>query len=153
MHGFIVHTAVSRQLREFIMQTGKLDKAEVVLVGVSRTFKAPLSMYLAFRGWFVANVPIVMGRSLPSILDELPPMTVFGLMTSPTHLAKIRRARHKYLGGATADYVDPAMIRLEMLHAGKLFGARHHWPLITVTNKPIEEIATEILENLKQKKQ
>ena len=209
--GFIVHTIVSTHLRNFIVETGRLNrvetidlmgpllaqlsdkfadapseqpgifyalnkayfqrieavefafrhddgqrvdelqKAEIVLVGVSRTFKTPLTMYLAFRGWFVANVPIVMGRPLPQILDELPPGKVFCLTTNHNHLAKIRQTRHKYLGGATGDYVDPAMIRVELLHARKVFEGRPSWPVVTVTNKPIEEIATEILEILKRK--
>lgn len=208
--GFIVHTVVSRQLRDYLIQSGKLHrvetidlmgpllaqladkfagvpsekpglfymlnkayfqrieamefairhddgqrvdelkKAEIVLVGVSRTFKTPLSMYLAFNGWYVANVPIVMGRPLPSILDELPPERVFGLTTDRNHLAKIRQTRHAYLGGQTGDYADPSMIRLELMHAGKLLGAHPDWGKITVTNKPIEEIATEILEIIKR---
>jgi regulator of PEP synthase PpsR (kinase-PPPase family) len=208
--GFIVHTVVSRHLREHIIQSGRLHrvetidlmgpllaqltdkfegapaekpglfymlnkayfqrieamefairhddgqrvdeikKAEIVLVGVSRTFKTPLSMYLAFRGWYVANVPIVMGQPLPPIMDELPPERVFGLTTDRNHLAKIRQTRHEYLGGHTGDYADPSMIRLELMHAGKLLGEHPDWMKITVTNKPIEEIATEILHIIKR---
>lgn len=209
--GFIVHTVVSRQLRELIIEAGRLHrvgtidlmgpllaqlsdkfadapaerpglfyllnkayfqrieavefairhddgqrvdelpKAEIVLVGVSRTFKTPLSMYLAFRGWFVANVPVVIGQRPPAILDDLPPERVFGLSTDHNQLAKIRRARHKHLGGATGDYVDPAMIRVELLEARKFFASHPQWSVITVTNKPIEEIGTEILDILKSK--
>lgn len=208
--GFIVHTVVSRQLRDHIVMSGKLHrvatidlmgpllaqladkfagapaekpglfymlnrayfqrieamefairhddgqrveeltKAEIVLVGVSRTFKTPLSMYLAFNGWYVANVPIVMGRPLPAILDDLPPASIFALTTDRNHLARIRQTRHKYLGGSTGDYADPSMIRLELMHAGKLLGAHPEWTKITVTNKPIEEIATEILDAVKR---
>ncbi len=208
--GFIVHTVVSRHLREYLIEAGRLHgvetidlmgpllaqlsdkfadtpserpglfymlnkayfrrieamefafrhddgqrsdelhKAEIVLVGVSRTFKTPLSMYLAFKGWFVANVPIVMGQLLPPILDELTPQRVFCLSTNASHLSKIRSARHKHLGGATGEYVDPEMIRVELLYARKIFIGHPDWSLITVTNKPIEEIATEILKSVRQ---
>jgi regulator of PEP synthase PpsR (kinase-PPPase family) len=209
--GFIVHTVVSRELRELIIEAGRLHgvytidlmgpllaqlsdkfadapaerpglfyllnkayfqrieavefairhddgqrvdelpKAEIVLVGVSRTFKTPLSMYLAFRGWLVANVPIVIGQPPPVILSELPPERVFGLSTDHNHLAKIRRTRHKHLGGATGDYVDPAMIRVELLESRRFFARHPKWSVITVTNKPIEEIGTEIVETLKRR--
>ena len=75
----------------------ELDKAEIILVGVSRTFKTPLSIYLAFKGWYVANIPLVMDIKPPENLFKVPPERVFGLLTNPYRLAALRKARDEYL--------------------------------------------------------
>ncbi len=126
----------------------ELEKAEIVLVGVSRTFKTPLSVYLAFRGWFTANVPIVPTVRPPVALFNLPPGTVCGLTMDPLHLAELRRARETYLGGAVGDYADPENVRREVEYALSIFRSQRGWPVIDVTNKPIEETAAEILASL-----
>jgi regulator of PEP synthase PpsR (kinase-PPPase family) len=122
----------------------ELSQAEIVLVGVSRTFKTPLSIYLAFRGWFVANVPIVLGIDLPPGLFVLPPGRVIGLTIDPVRLAELRRVREQRLGGATGDYADLASVRREVTYALHLF-REQQWPVVEVTDKPIEESASEIL--------
>lgn len=121
------------------------SKAEIVLVGVSRTFKTPLSMYLAFKGWFVANYPIVLGIDLPESLFELPRGRVIGLMTQPHDLSNLREARQNYLGGSAGEYSSVNYVRKELLNAQNIF-IKNDWPVIQVTNKPIEEIASEILQ-------
>ena len=123
----------------------ELSKAEIVLLGVSRTFKTPLSIYLAFKGWFVANVPVVLGIDPPPELFELPPGRVFALTTEPNRLISLRRVRHAHLGRATGGYADPDQVRSELRYARQLCASHPDWPVITVTNKPIEEIASEIL--------
>ena len=123
----------------------ELDKAEIVLVGVSRTFKTPLSIYLAFKGWFVANVPLILNFRPPPILSTLPPERVFGLTTNPHQLALLRRSRHEHLGGVTGDYARPEFVRSEIMYALNIFSQHPGWSIIDVTNKPIEEIASEIL--------
>ena len=65
-----------------------------------------VSVYLASKGWFVANVPIVLKTKLPLGLFDLPPGRVFGLTIDPARLADLRRVRQEHLGGATM-YVDP----------------------------------------------
>ncbi len=123
----------------------ELRKAEIVLLGVSRTFKTPLSIYLAFKGWFVGNVPILLGRELPSIIYALPPTKIFCLDTNPHALTELRKARQRYLGGAIGDYDKFEHVRMELMYARHLFGRQPLWPIVNVTNKPIEEIASEIL--------
>jgi regulator of PEP synthase PpsR (kinase-PPPase family) len=123
----------------------ELPKAEIVLVGVSRTFKTPLSIYLSFKGWFVANVPIILEITPPSILFELPPGRVFGLTTDARRLAALRRARHEHLGGAAREYANLDFVRRELIFVQRVFSSQPQWPIINVTNKPIEEIASEIL--------
>ncbi|HDD24951.1 MAG TPA: kinase/pyrophosphorylase [Chloroflexi bacterium] len=126
----------------------ELEKAEIVLVGVSRTFKTPLSIYLAFRGWFTANVPIVPAVRPPAALFSLPPGKVCGLTMDPLHLAKLRQIRETYLGGAVGDYADPESVRREVEYALSIFRGQRDWPVVDVTNKPIEETAAEILASL-----
>jgi regulator of PEP synthase PpsR (kinase-PPPase family) len=123
----------------------ELRKAEIVLVGVSRTFKTPLSVYLAFRGWLVANVPVVLGLPVPAILSQLPPERVFGLKTNAHRLAALRRVRDEHLGGAAGEYAHLDHVRRELACARDLFRRHPGWTVVEVTDKPIEEIASEIL--------
>jgi regulator of PEP synthase PpsR (kinase-PPPase family) len=126
-------------------RVNELKKAEIVLLGVSRTFKTPISIYLAFKGWFVANVPIVMGQEFPPIINKLLASNVFCLDTNARALAELRRARQSYLGGAVGDYDDIEYVRMELMYARNIFSKNPGWAIINVTNKPIEEIASEIL--------
>jgi regulator of PEP synthase PpsR (kinase-PPPase family) len=123
----------------------ELSKAEIVLVGVSRTFKTPLSIYLAFKGWFVANVPIVLKTKPPAALFDLSPGRVCCLTIDPLRLAELRRVRQEHLGGATGDYADPDFVRREVEYALNIFRSQRGWPVVDVTDKPIEETAAEIL--------
>ncbi len=123
----------------------ELAKAEIVLVGVSRTFKTPLSIYLAFKGWFVANVPIVLKTKPPAELFNLPPGRVCGLTINPLRLVEYRKVRYDHLGGAAGDYADPEHVQQEVEYALNIFRSQHVWPVVEVTDKPVEEITSEIL--------
>lgn len=129
-----------------------LPRADLVLVGVSRTMKTPLTLYLAYRGWFVANVPLVPELTLPPALLHLPPERVFGLTMSPTRLAELRRARARYLTIPEGDYASLAQIREELRYAHALCAERG-WHLIDVTGKSVEEVAGEILALVPVKKE
>jgi regulator of PEP synthase PpsR (kinase-PPPase family) len=122
-----------------------LDKAEIVLLGVSRTFKTPLSIYLAFRGWYVANVPVVLDFPLPEQVYQLPGEKVFCLTTYPTRLTLLRRAREERLGGATGEYANPDYVKREINYANRIFDLHPEWQKINVTSKAIEEISSEII--------
>lgn len=123
----------------------ELDKAEIVLVGVSRTFKTPLSIYLAFKGWFVANVPVIWKKDLPPTLLTLPPEHVFGLKIDPDRLAELRQAREERWGKALGSYADPDFVHRETAYAADIFDEHPGWRTVNVTDRPIEEIASEIL--------
>jgi len=125
-------------------------KAEIVLVGVSRTFKTPLCIYFAFKGWFAANVPIILDLKPPPVLFRLRPGRVFCLTTSPRRLSDLRSVRDDYLGHRTGEYADFHYVRRELAYAKRIFGERSDWPLIDVTDKPIEEIASEILAHVRR---
>lgn len=123
----------------------ELNKAEIVLLGVSRTFKTPLSIYLAFKRWFVANVPIVLGIPVDGIIYKIPPERVFCLTTYPNRLAQLRRARQERFGGTSFDYSNPDYVKRECLYASLIFSSQPKWQKINVTSKAIEEIAAEII--------
>jgi hypothetical protein len=126
-------------------RTHELDRAEIVLVGVSRTFKTPLSIYLAFKGWFVANVPVIWKKELPPALLALPPGRVFGLTIDPDRLAELRQAREERWGKALGSYADPDFVHHETGYATAIFADHPGWRTVNVTDRPIEEIASEIV--------
>jgi len=127
------------------LHTDDLSRAEMVLVGVSRTSKTPLSIYLALKGWFVANVPIVFGVRPPVALFDLPPERVCGLTIDPARLVDLRRVRQERLRGATGDYAHPDFVRRELAYALDIFRRQAGWPVVDVTYKPIEELAAEVV--------
>lgn len=122
-----------------------LDRAEIVLVGVSRTSKTPLSIYLAYRGWRVANVPLVLGIEPPPQLFELPRRRVVGLIVNPQRLADLRKARVEHMGTRIEGYADLEYIKREATYAYEIFARRTDWPLVDVTTKPVEETAADVV--------
>ncbi|CAF2148922.1 hypothetical protein BRARA_A01162 [Brassica rapa] len=125
-----------------------LEKADIVLVGVSRTGKTPLSTYLAQKGYKVSNVPIVNGVDLPRTLFEVDSRKVFGLMINPVVLQGIREARAKSLGlgsGFEIKYSELRSVREELELAKRIFAENPSWPVIEVTERAIEETAAVVL--------
>jgi len=121
------------------------EEADIVLAGVSRTSKTPTSIYLANRGYKVANVPLVPESPPPPRLYELGHPLVVGLTTNPERLVQIRRNRLLSLNQAPeTDYVDPEAVNAELAFARRLF-ADHGWPVIDVTRRSIEETALAIV--------
>jgi regulator of PEP synthase PpsR (kinase-PPPase family) len=126
-------------------------KADVVLCGVSRTSKTPLSTLLAQRGLKVANQLIVRGVPLPLEFEDTLPERVVGLTIDVDHLVEIRKARLKQLGmPSDASYGVRELVRQELDYAHSLFRAHPKWHVIDVTGKAIEETASVILEALKE---
>jgi regulator of PEP synthase PpsR (kinase-PPPase family) len=127
-------------------------KADLVLCGVSRTSKTPLSTLLAQRGLKVANQPIVLGVTLPPELEEAPQDRVVGLTIEIDHLVEIRKARLKQLGMPTdASYGLREQVKQELDYARQIFAEHKGWPVIDVTGRAIEETAVIILESLKER--
>ncbi len=123
-----------------------IGKADIVLVGISRTGKTPLSVYLAMHGWKVSNVPLVLGMDAPEELFKVDDRRVFGLTTSMNQLMAHRRKRIRdYEHISESDYVNPRSVRLELDFAHAIF-KRGGFSIISVTHKPIESVANEILE-------
>lgn len=124
--------------------TWDLHKADVILVGVSRTSKTPTCLYLANRGLRAANVPYVPNCPLPPELDQIRHPLIIALTKHPDRLVQVRRQRMRALNhGADTTYVDPQVVQAEVAEARRLF-ARKGWPVIDVTRRAIEETAAEI---------
>jgi regulator of PEP synthase PpsR (kinase-PPPase family) len=122
-----------------------LDRADVVLVGVSRTSKTPTSIYLAHRGVRAANVPLIPGAPLPEALVNLKTAPVVALTISPDRLVQIRRNRLRTLReDRESAYVDTDGVRDEIVKARRLF-ERQGWPVIDVTRRSVEETAAAVI--------
>ncbi len=125
-----------------------LDQAEIVLVGISRTAKTPTSIYLAYRGWRVANIPIIQDMELPEEVFQVNPKKVVGFTISPQRLKVVRAERlRKIATHDVADYTDIDAIQLEVIYANRMI-LKQGWPLIDVTFKSIEETSTEVMRTI-----
>ena len=123
----------------------RLRNAEIILTGVSRSGKTPLSVYMSMFGWKVANVPLVKGVDPPKELFEVDPGRVFGLSIGLNHLISQRYKRLAYLSKNQNDlYVDQLKVREELQFANLIF-EKGRFTRINVTNKPIETSANEII--------
>jgi regulator of PEP synthase PpsR (kinase-PPPase family) len=122
-----------------------LFDADLVLAGISRTSKTPLSMYLAQRGYKVGNVPIVPGVDLPREIFDLDPRKVFGLTIDPSAMITIRQARVRALGTPYTDYASSDAV-LEELRYGRRIFRQHGWRVVDVSGRAVEENAARIIQ-------
>src|SRR6202008_733969 len=130
-----------------------LNAADIIILGISRTSKTPTSIYLAQRGFKTANLPLVLGIDLPAALTLPHRAFVVGLVASVDRIAEIRRNRVQIMADRTLDnYVDRTQITNELAYSRRLF-ARHHWPLIDVTRRSVEETAATIIRLLHDRDQ
>jgi regulator of PEP synthase PpsR (kinase-PPPase family) len=121
------------------------EEADIVLAGVSRTSKTPTSIYLANRGYKVANIPLVIESPPPPALFSLRHPLVVGLTTAPRRLIEIRRNRLLSLNEtAETAYVDQERVEREVAFARRIF-SDHNWPVIDVTRRSIEETAAAVM--------
>lgn len=122
-----------------------LEAADIVLVGLSRTSKTPLSVYLSYKGWKVANVPVVKDIALPNRLFEVDQRKIIALIIDPETLVRIRRERLIKMGedpsGAYANFEN---VLLEIDYCKELYRKNRRWPVFDVTEKALEETATEV---------
>jgi len=127
-------------------------KADIVLVGVSRTSKTPLSTLLAQRGLKVANLPLVLGVNPPPELLEAPQDRIVGLTIGIEQLCEIRQARLRQLGmPSETNYAMREHVRQELEFGNALFRKHPEWPVVDVTGRAIEETAVIILEQIKER--
>lgn len=125
-------------------------KSDIVLVGISRTSKTPLSMYLANKNIKVANVPLVPEIPLPKELNDINPKKIIGLTNTPEKLNKIRQERLKALGlSSNANYANLERILQELDYSDAVM-KKLGCPVIDVSNKAIEETAGIILDLMKE---
>ena len=124
-----------------------LFEADIVLTGVSRTSKTPLSMYLAQRGYKAGNVPLIPGLDPPKELLDMNPRQVFGLTVEPSMLLSVRTARLRTMRApSSTNYTDPDQVLLELDWARRLCRAKG-WRVIDVSGRAVEENAAGIIES------
>lgn len=127
-----------------------IDQADIVLLGISRTSKTPLSIYFAYHGYRCANIPVVKGVALPDKVFDLDRTKLVGLILSAEKLAEMRSTRLKKLGRpSTENYAQIEHVQEELKHAQDIFKKLNVKVVVDVTGKAIEEIAADILNVLK----
>lgn len=123
-------------------------KSDLVLLGISRTSKTPLSMYLANKSYKVSNLPLIPEVALPPSLYDVPSNKIVGLTASPNYIMKIRAERVKLMGvTSTTSYNDLERIKAELSYAEELY-AQLGAMVVSVENKSIEEVAQIISQQL-----
>jgi regulator of PEP synthase PpsR (kinase-PPPase family) len=122
-----------------------LGRADIILVGVSRTSKTPLSIYLAVRGYFVANVPILYNVEPPAQLFKVKQRKVVALRMDPARLRLVREQRLKsFRRDARQAYTDAQMVQQEVAYSDEIF-KRASWPVVDTSLKSLEETAVEVV--------
>ena len=126
-----------------------LEKSDVVLVGISRTSKTPTSIYLANRGYKVANIPLISNKEAPNQLIESAKKTcVIGLVCDATRLSDVRKNRIQSLHeDRPGEYTNERKILNELENSKKIF-KKYNWPTIDVTRRSVEETAASIIKIL-----
>ncbi len=131
-----------------------LHLADIVLVGISRTSKTPLSVFLSLHGYKVVNIPLIKGTELPRNLFKIDQRKIFALTIHPNALSNIRANRLNRLGAKnlTGDYANESNVMEELEWANKIFKENKRWPIFNVTDKALEETASEIIRLLNMRK-
>ena len=123
-----------------------IEKSDVVLLGISRTSKTPISIYLANRGYKTCNIPIINENSIPTkLLKNSKATCVVGLIAEPSRLLDVRKNRMNFLSEKkSSSYTNIEKIRLEVEMSKNIF-KKNNWPVIDVTRKSVEESAASII--------
>jgi [pyruvate, water dikinase]-phosphate phosphotransferase / [pyruvate, water dikinase] kinase len=122
-----------------------LHQADIILVGISRTSKTPLSIFLSHKGWKVANIPLVLDTPLPKELFEVDQRKIVGLVIDVDSLTRIRRNRLEKFGqDPGGEYASMSYIEKEIQYAQEIFRKNKRWPVFNVTERALEETAAEI---------
>ncbi len=130
-----------------------LDQADLIILGISRTSKTPLSMYLSHQGWKVCNIPIIQGFAIPKEVYEVDQRRVVCLTIDSDVLSTIREARLQRLGqNQGGEYAEPERVQNEVEYANELFSKNRKWSVINVTGKALEETASEIIRLMTSRK-
>jgi regulator of PEP synthase PpsR (kinase-PPPase family) len=130
---------------------GGLSDADIVLVGVSRTSKTPLSMYLGYLGYKTANVPIVRGIEPPAELFDVDPTKIVGLTIDAARLVEIRQERVRQMRASKRAYAEVAEVH-EELEQSTAIHRRLGCPVLDITELSIEETAARIVRLVVQRR-
>ena len=123
----------------------ELSKADIVLVGISRTSKTPLSIFLSHKGWKVANIPVVLNQHVPEEVFKIDQRKIVGLIIDMDSLQRIRKNRLEKFGqDPGGEYASMSHIAKEIEYATEIFKKNKRWPVFNVTERALEETASEI---------
>lgn len=123
-----------------------LDDADIILVGISRTSKTPLSIFLSHKGFKVANIPLVLNSPLPEQLQKVDQRKIVGLIIDADTLLRIRRKRLEKFGqDPGSEYASKEHVFKEIEYANQLFRQNRRWPVFNITDRALEETAAEIV--------
>ena len=129
-----------------------LDSADIILVGISRTSKTPLSIFLSHKGWKVANIPIVYNSPIPEELFSVDQRKVVALLIDEDSLFRIRRKRLEKFGqDPGGEYASMKHISQEIEYAQGIYKKNRRWPVFNVTDRALEETAAEIVKVVAQR--
>ena len=130
-----------------------INKADIILLGVSRTSKNPTSIYLANRGYKTLNIPLVLEQKIPDLLEkESEKFCVVGMLADPERLSEIRKTRANTNQNIDLNlYTNVEKIREEVENSKKMF-KKFNWPTIDVTRRSVEETAASIIKIYEIKK-
>ncbi len=132
---------------------GNLRRADMVLIGLSRTSKTPLSMYLAHKGYRVANVPLVPEIAPPRDLFEIDQEKVYALIIDLNSLVRVRHQRLRALGlPPDADYAARENIARELRWCREFYARHPTWPVVDTSGRAVEETAAEIIRIMKERR-
>ena len=122
-----------------------INKSDIILLGVSRTSKTPTSIYLANKGFKVANIPLVANTSLPEELFGFKKPIIIGLIKDPRSLMQVRQTRLKMMGeNNQTSYDDINHIKFEISQARLIF-TKYAWPSIDVSRRSVEETSASVI--------
>lgn len=129
-----------------------LEEADIVIIGASRTSKSPVSIYLSYRGYKVANIPFVTLETFPEVVFTLKNPLIVGLVADPHRLELIRKTRITSVNGNVmqSSYTDFDKIKEEIADSRKLF-TKLKCPVINITERSIEETSVFIMKQLTKK--
>ncbi len=130
-----------------------LRRADMVLIGLSRTSKTPLSMYLAHKGYRVANIPLVPEIPPPKELFEIDQEKIFALIIDLNSLVRVRHQRLKALGlPPDADYAARENIARELRWCREFYARHPTWPVVDTSGRAVEETSAEMIRIMKERK-
>ena len=123
-----------------------VDKADIILLGVSRTSKTPTSIYLANRGYKTLNIPLVLDQKIPELLKSSEKkLCIIGLIADPERLSEIRKTRANSNNNIDLKlYTNVEKIKEEVNNSKSMF-KKYNWPIIDVTRRSVEETAASII--------
>ena len=129
----------------------EINEADALVLGVSRTSKTPLCLFLAQRGFKAANIPIIDEQSISDVIYKIPRGKIFGLVSDAGRISNLRKERLKRMGlPFMADYISKESIEKELAHSKDLYAELNAF-VIDITDKSIEEAAADIISHINNK--